>query len=171
MTIVKPHEFLNFLSGKIDLDFIADQPALDRRIADLDGSPDFDGRYRINDFFCYENTWRTVLLRLVEDNNAVFMDVRGFSPNNAGVVFELKELINAVPVRAIVLAVDQSTDHIFLQQTLKDAWNHMDADSPNSSSSTGVLRLYDVGTGASNEIAQIMHCLFGSCGDVSDLTR
>jgi hypothetical protein len=53
---VEPHEFLDFVTGRLARRFI-DRPAtLDRRLREMDLLPDRDGRYRVNDFFCYDDT-------------------------------------------------------------------------------------------------------------------
>ena len=71
---LQPHELLDFVSGKLDRQFIKNQQELEARLQSLDSAPDPDGRYRINDFFCYENTWRITLQHLVGDNDVILMD-------------------------------------------------------------------------------------------------
>src|SRR5262249_4676445 len=70
-TTVKSHEFLGFLSGKLARLFINGKTELDRRMAEKDVRPDFDGRFRINDFFCHDDTWEMVLSRLVRESDVV----------------------------------------------------------------------------------------------------
>ena len=62
---VKPHDFLDFLSGKLSTRFIDSEEAIKRSIKEMDLVPDPDGRFRIKDFFCYEDTWRMVLSRQI----------------------------------------------------------------------------------------------------------
>ena len=83
----------------------------------MDVRPDRDGRYRVNDFFCYDDTWRTVLSSLVDQSDAVLMDLRGFSRRNAGCVFEIGELFRLVPLDRVLFIVDSETDAAFLDQT------------------------------------------------------
>jgi hypothetical protein len=114
---VEPHEFLDFVTGRLARRFI-DRPAtLDRRLREMDLLPDRDGRYRVNDFFCYDDTWRTVLSSLVHQSDAVLMDLRGFSRRNAGCVFEIGELFRLVPLDRVLFIVDRETDSAFLDQT------------------------------------------------------
>lgn len=130
-TTVEPHEFLGFIGGKIEREFIGGPGDLDLRQKALDTQPDFDGRYRVHDFFCYDDTWPMVLSVLVQRNAAVLMDLRGFTRHNAGCVHELNELVNVVPLQRVVLVVDDTTDSPFLQESLAGAWAGMRADSPN----------------------------------------
>ena len=61
---VEPHEFLDFLSGKLGRRFISGPETLARRLSETEQRRDFDGRYRVDDFFCHDDTWQMVLKRL-----------------------------------------------------------------------------------------------------------
>ena len=74
----------------------------------------------MNDYFCYDDTWKMVLLRLVHESDAVLMDLRGFSRSNAGCVFEIQELARLVPLVRVVFIVDGRTDEKLLAETLGD---------------------------------------------------
>jgi len=138
MATVEPHEFLDFVSGRLDRQFIDGPEALTRRLGELDTRPDFDGRFRVNDFFCHDDTWQMTLARLVGTSDVVLMDLRGFSPQNAGCAYELHELVGTAPLERVVIAMDATTDAGFLEQTLRDAWRAMPADSPNRSAKAEV---------------------------------
>lgn len=144
---VEPHEFLAFLSGKLDLQFIDGPESLARRVNELDSRPDFDGRFRVNDFFCHDDTWRMTLERLVEKSDVVLMDLRGFAPQNAGCVYEVHELVSSAVLGRVVITIDDTTDVPFLEKTLNDAWAGMRPDSPNRSGpgQVRIVRLDDSG--------------------------
>ena len=91
-----------------------------QRLRERDTRPDRDLRLRVNDFFCYDDTWKMVLSRLVHESDAVLMDLRGFSRRNAGCVFELHELVRLVPLDRVVFVVDRRTDETLLAETLGD---------------------------------------------------
>ena len=131
VTTVEPHEFLDYLSGSIERAFIASDDAVDSRLEELDEQPDADGRYRVLDFFCYDSTWRTVVKRLAADSDAVLIGLRAFTQDNAGVIFELNELVNTVPVDRLVMITDSTTDNAFLEDRLNVFWSNMRPDSPN----------------------------------------
>ncbi|HAH65799.1 MAG TPA: hypothetical protein DCL72_10075 [Rhizobiales bacterium] len=128
---VEPHEFLDFLSGKLARRFISGPQALTQRLAETEPRRDFDGRYRVADFFCHDDTWRMVLGRLARESDAVLMDLRNFSPNNQGCIFEIKELLGVVPLDRVVFVVDETTDLGFLREVLTQCWAALAADSPN----------------------------------------
>jgi len=146
MTTVEPHEFLDFIHGRLARRFIDGEATFGRRLAEMDLGPDRDGRYRVNDFFCFDNAWRAVVSHLARSSDAVLVDLRGFSRQNAGVVFELNTLVDAVPLERVVMAVDDTTDAAFLQETIQKARDQMSGASPNRSANGtphAIVRLPD----------------------------
>jgi hypothetical protein len=117
---VEPHEFLDFVSGRLSRRFIDGEESLNRRMGERDTGPDRDLRFRVNEFFCYDDTWKMVLSRLVHESDAVVMDLRGFSRQNAGCVFELHELARLVPLDRVVFVIDRRTDEALLAEMLGD---------------------------------------------------
>jgi hypothetical protein len=115
---VEPHEALDFLVGRLARRYIDGLPALALRLAERDLGRDADGRFRVNEFFCYDDTWKATLSRLVSDSTHVLMDLRGFTASNAGCVFELRELARLVSLDHVVFLVDQRTDEELLATTL-----------------------------------------------------
>jgi hypothetical protein len=128
---LEPHEFVSFLSGRLARSFIGSAEQLNQRIAAVDDEPDPDGRFRVNEFFCHDNAWQMVLRRLIHENEAVLMDLRSFTPQRRGCVFELTELVNSILLSRVVLLVDGTTNLDFLKQTLNEAWQGMNPRSPN----------------------------------------
>ncbi len=117
----EPHECLDFLAGRLSRRFITGRGALARRLEEMDTRPDHDGRFRVNDFFCYSDTWRTVLLALLHQSDAVLMDLRGFSRRNAGCVYEIGELFKLLSLDRVLFVVDAETDSAFLDETFASA--------------------------------------------------
>jgi len=87
------------------------------------------------------------------------MDLRGFSPKNRGVLFELAHLIDVVPVSDIVLVSDRTTDREFLEAKLHEIWRTMDACSPNRQRPDAPLRVLHVDRQGSNAVQQLMRLL------------
>ena len=130
---VEPHEFLDFLRRRLGDRFLDSDDSIDRALGQLDTRPDHDGRFRITDFICRDRAWRTVFGRLAAASDVVLMDLRGFSPLNAGCTYEVGELLNVVPSERIAIVIDQSTDESFLRRTLDEARARLHASSPNIS--------------------------------------
>ena len=81
---VEPHEFLDWLSGRVSRAFVKSESDLDARMAKFDGEPDPDGRYRVNEFFCHADTWQTTMRRLAHESDSVLMHLLSFSRSNQG---------------------------------------------------------------------------------------
>jgi len=154
---VQPHEFLDFMSGKLSRRFIDSEETLELRLSETDNIADADGRFRVNDFFCYEDTWKFVLDRLVQDSDAVLMDLRGFSALNAGCVFEIEELVNLVPLGRVVFVIDGTTDEEFLRTTMKQAWRRMCSTSPNRQSQP--FHLFRFGNNSGHNLPDLLRAL------------
>jgi hypothetical protein len=144
LSTVAPHQFLAFVSGKLNQLFIRNEAVIDRRLTEIDTRRDADGRFRINDFFCHADTWQSVLSRLLKSTDVVLMDLRNLKENNAGCVFEIKELLNAVPLERLVFVVDDTTDKNFLEQALADSWRELRSDSPNVGLSSSALQPFEL---------------------------
>jgi hypothetical protein len=139
---VEPHEFLDFLAGRLQRRFITGPDTLEQRLSETEQRRDNDGRFRITDFFCHDDTWQMVFDRLKKDSDVVLMDLRGFSQSNRGCMFEIKELLDGMLLRHIVFVVDRTTDERFLSQVLADAWANATKASPNWNDPAPRVRLY-----------------------------
>jgi hypothetical protein len=146
-TTIEPHEFLEFLNRRLTRAFISGRDHLERRLAASPTRPDPDGLFRIDDFFCHDDTWRLTVAYLAGALDAVLMDLRGFTAANQGCIFEIQHLVTAVPLHRIVLLIDRSTDIPFLEQTLRDAWSTMPHDSPNAGAGRHSLRILQASSG------------------------
>jgi hypothetical protein len=156
---VEPNEFLDFLGGKLSRRFISGPETLNQRLAETEPHRDFDGRYRVSDFFCHDDTWKMVLGRLARDSNPVLMDLRGLSPSNKGCVFEIDELLNVVPLNRVVFVVDETTDIAFLREIFAHGWAALRADSPNRESAEPRVQLFQftgIGNGSVPSLARVV---------------
>ena len=158
-TAIEPHEFMEFVAGNLQHLFIDSAGTLEQRIAAMDESRDRDGRFRVNDFFCYDNTWKTVLARLAGDCDVVLMDLRGFTSSNAGCIFEIGALMNSVPLGQVVFVIDRTTDEALLENILRDAWTQLARSSPNRDHTQPLLRLLKVGDHVTDGLRRLLSSL------------
>jgi hypothetical protein len=149
-TTVEPHEFLDFITGKLSRRFIDSGPSLDLRISQMDVEADGDGRFRVTEFFCHDDTWKLALGRLAGESDVVLMDLRGFSQSNAGCIFEINELFDLVPLQRVVFVIDDSTDQDFMRETMKRAWRQIKERSPNRRVGAGQVSLAQLSGGRIN---------------------
>jgi len=161
-TTIEPDEFLEFVSGRLGRQFVRDREDLERRVEITDTDPDPDGRYRINEFFCHNDTWQITMERLAAKSDAVLMDLRSFSPANQGCIFELGRLVDSVDLNRVVFLVDNTTDQEFLESTLQRLWEGMNGISPNQSAGTPVARLFRIERQSEIELKALLRLLLGA---------
>ncbi|MCI0554054.1 MAG: hypothetical protein L0287_24155, partial [Anaerolineae bacterium] len=164
---VAPHQFLAFVSRNLDRLFIRDETSIDRSILELDNRRDADGRFRINDFCCYANNWRGLLTRLIKSTDAVLMDLRNFKRKNSGSAFEIKELMNLIPLGRIVFVVDKTTDRDFFKEVWTTICDELRPDSPNFGMAWTMLRPFELEclneTGLRRLLRHICHAACPNC--------
>ena len=118
MRTVDPGDFIPFLGGRLRQLFVQDSGDLLQRLTHLDETRDPDGRFRINEFFCHDNTWRQTLKALLGRSDLVLMDLRGFSESNSGCLFELQQLAENGLLQRTMFVIDDRTDVPLLESTL-----------------------------------------------------
>jgi hypothetical protein len=138
---IEPHEFFEFLNGRLSRAFVKGRSDVEQRLSRSAITADPDGTYRVEDFFCHDDTWRMTVVRLAEDADAILMDLRGFGPANQGCLYEIEQLLHSVPLDRVVLLVDGRTDVPFLEGALQQAWRSMPDDSPNALAGHSRIRI------------------------------
>ena len=113
-----PEDFLRYLTGRFSTAFVQSKEDLDRRLAALDQAPDPDGRYRINEYCCRDDTWQATVVELMRRADAVVMDVRGVTAERRGCEFELQQLAARLLPEQIVLVVDGTTDRGMIESAM-----------------------------------------------------
>ena len=107
---IDPDDVFTFLNGRLADRFVANGAQVAERLRDFDLAPDPDGRYRVNECYCYDSTWQQALAALVAQADVVLMDLRGFQARNQGCRHELGVLATAPHLQRVVLLFDASTD-------------------------------------------------------------
>ncbi|EIJ34728.1 hypothetical protein [Thiothrix nivea] len=141
-TNLEPDELLQFWRLRLRSLFVASAADLRQRLESFDASPDPDGRYRVNEFFCYDNTWRATVHALIQRSDAILMDLRGFGEEHRGCQFELGLLLAQAPLPSIVLLVDGSTKLDLLTNLLAKLWRQLPLDSANRQLEQPCIRLF-----------------------------
>ena len=136
-----PDEFLDFIRFRLSRRFVRDQSTVGRRLAELDVRPDRDGRYRINELMCHDDTWRPAVEAMISGVDVILLDLRGFGAQNAGVVEELERLVALVPLHKVVALMDDSTDASALRGALLRASAAAPPSSPLALDSAPALRV------------------------------
>ncbi len=115
---IDPDDTLAFLAGDLRSRFVQGQHDLQVHLQRMDPSRDPDGRFRMGEFFCHENTWSDTLSALLGRSDAILMDLRGFSEENKGCIFELHQLAVQHRLLDTVFVVDASSDVKLLESTV-----------------------------------------------------
>jgi hypothetical protein len=141
---INPREFLEFLNGRLTRSFINGQEDLEKRLKERVAMPDPDGRYRVEDFYCYEDTWQLAISSLARKADAVLMDLRGFRETNQGCIYEIQQLVAWVKLEKVVILSDRRTDLLLLEQVIQQAWRVLPGGSPNIACECSQLRILEV---------------------------
>jgi hypothetical protein len=145
----QPHQLLDFVSGRLSRHFIGDAAAAGAQLGDSDRAADRDGWHRVHSFFCRADTWQAVLARMVGQGDVVLMDLRSFSPSNAGCEHELRHLVEHVSLGRCVFVVDASTDQAHLRSLVAQALADLGPTSPNRGAGGDALAVHEFTPGPS----------------------
>lgn len=107
---VDPDEFLIFTAGRLRSLFVDSSEALRRRLASLAPVTDPDGRFRIEELFCFDTTWQAVVATLLSESDRVLVDLRGFTEERRGTLHELELIGREDAFGRTVLIIDDRTD-------------------------------------------------------------
>lgn len=107
---IDPAKAANFLRGRLKDGFVPDADVLRRRVNNFDDAPDPDGRYRVNEFFCFADIWQLAVQLLLQGSHAVVVDLRGFTAARRGTAWELAQLRDTGALARTVFLIDHETD-------------------------------------------------------------
>jgi hypothetical protein len=164
MRTADPGDILALLGGRLADSYVRTPEEIDQRLRRLDLQPDPDGRFRINEIYCHDNTWRPMLEALLGASDRVLMDLRTFSAHNAGCRFELEQLVRHLPTENLVLVCDKTTDLPLLHQILSGAWEA--ARKEGQARGSGTISVVRVERQSRSEFALLMQRLLPSPAQV-----
>lgn len=165
---VQPQQFLDFLSGRLRRHFINDRESLQSSLAERDRGVDPDGRFRVNSFFCHADSWQAVLPQLVDGGDIVLMDLRSYSPDNAGCTYELEFLVSHVPFRRCLLLSDPTTDERLVDEVLERSARACPPASPNHGRPVSELTRFRCASGRVEVISLLRRLCEQACPSAAD---
>jgi len=139
--LLNPHKLIDFIGGRTKTGFVQNSADLDQRIQELDAQPDPDSRYRVNEFYGYEDTWLITVRRLMARSNAVLMDLRSFSRSSRGCIEEINLIFSIVALKHVIFMIDEDTDLTHLKKIMRLAFETREPASPNRLSSKNTVNL------------------------------
>jgi len=118
---LQPTDLMAYLSGKLAQRVVHMPAELSRRLANLNLLADDDGRWRVNDLICTDQSWTQALAGLLDHSDRVLMDLRGFQPHNHGCIHELRALARSTHLQCVVVLIDHSTDLTTARQSVESS--------------------------------------------------
>ncbi len=115
---IDPSKAANFLRGRLHDIFVPTSHELNRRVVAMDESPDPDGRYRVNEFFCFDDLWREAVHRLLDSSDAVVLDLSEFTADRLGTTYELQLLREHGALDRTVFLFSGQTDRAAVRAAL-----------------------------------------------------
>ena len=162
MRTVDPGDLLAFVSGRLSDIWVRTVDDIGPRLENLDLRRDPDGRFRVNELYCRDDTWRPTLEALLDHTDAVLMDLRSFAAQNAGCVFELEQLVRRVSSGEIVLVCDGTTDLVLLERVIAAAREPARRDG--EIRRTGAIALVRMDRQSPRAVTALMNRLIGGAG-------
>ena len=117
--------------GRVDTILAKDAAEVAQQLMQTSLVPDDDLRYRRHAFQCTNATWRGAIRTLLDQADAVVMDLSNFSAEHLGCAWELGQILDRVPLRRVTLLINDTTDTALLGRILDTAGRRMPQGSPN----------------------------------------
>ena len=103
-------EFIHLVNFKLHDLFQPGQAAPGALAASLDLALDREGRFRVNEVFCFDTSWRGVVEQMMGLSDAFLLDLRGFTDQRKGTAHEVRRLAALGLLPRVVALVDALTD-------------------------------------------------------------
>ena len=115
------YEFGKFVNAKLHELFLFGAVSREQLLARLVRDPDREGRFRVNEIFCFESAWRATVEQLMDASDTILLDVRGFGPERKGTAFELELLVRRGFTPKVVAIGDRTTNWDYFDERIRDA--------------------------------------------------
>jgi hypothetical protein len=112
---IDPYECSMFLTGKMHELFLPEAVSGEQLRKRLDFEPDREGRYRVNEMFNFNTSWRGNVEQLILMSKTILLDLRGLTAEREGTSFEIGLLASHDLLSRLVVIGDKETD-----------WSHVD---------------------------------------------
>nr|WP_295077782.1 hypothetical protein [uncultured Roseateles sp.] len=118
---VDPYELMKFLANRLHELFLPTGISRGELQARLLTQPDKEGRYRINEVFCFNTAWQATVVQLMQCSAAIVLDLRGMTKHRAGTGFEIKQLAQLGLLHRVVAVGGRDTDWLHVDLLLREA--------------------------------------------------
>jgi hypothetical protein len=107
------HEVIAFINFRLHELFQPAAVPADVLARGLHMGLDHEGRFRVNELFCFDTSWKLVVEQLLGLADVVLLDLRGFNKHRGGTAHEVQRLAERGLLPRVVAVHDGSTDWAF----------------------------------------------------------
>jgi hypothetical protein len=118
---VDPHEAMKFLTNRLHELFLPTGIGLADLQARLATQPDKEGRFRINEVFCFNTAWQATVVQLMQLSDVILLDVRGFNAARGGTGFEIDQLATRGLLRRVLAVGNAQTNWLHVDELVRKA--------------------------------------------------
>ncbi len=152
---IEPDEFFAFMRRRLADRFVRTTAEIGPAISHLDRARDPDGRFRVNELFCAENTWRETVGRLMGQASVVLLDLREYTPSRTGTRYEIDQLMNVVSVERVIVLLGRDDAADAIAPELSRAWAATIDTSPNHRALNSELHVCRLRSGSAAEVKRL----------------
>jgi hypothetical protein len=135
-------------SGDVDRAIAMDMEQVRAQMAMATAETDQDLLFRRHSFQCSMNTWQEAIQAMMDQADVIVMDLSSFSEKNQGSAWELRQLLNRVPLSRVTVLINQSTEIDCVRRILDAKAMEMSTTSPNASNPEAKWQLISIGGAA-----------------------
>jgi hypothetical protein len=114
------NEFIHLVTFKLHDLFQPGEAPVEVLAASLDLALDREGRFRVNEVFCFDTSWRGVVEQLMGLSDAVLLDLRGFTEQRKGTAHEVHLLAALGLLPRVVALGDTATDWSYFEHCVAE---------------------------------------------------
>jgi hypothetical protein len=115
------HECAMFLAGRLHELFLPEAASLAQLQSRLRTGADREGRFRINEVFCFNTAWRPTVEQLMQLSQVIVLDLRGFTRRREGTGYEISLLGRHRLLGRVVAVGDAATRWPDVEALLREA--------------------------------------------------
>jgi len=113
-------EFIHLVTFKLHDLFQPGEASPEALAAALDLALDHEGRFRVNEVFCFDTSWRGVVEQMMGLADVVLLDLRGFTDQRRGTAHEVHRLAALGLLPRVVALGDSATDWPYFERCVAE---------------------------------------------------
>jgi len=115
------HECSMFLAGRLHELFLPEATSAEQLRSRLRIGADREGRFRVNEVFCFNTAWRSSVEQLMHLSEVIVLDLRGFTRHREGTGYEIGLLAESGLLPRVVAVRDAATKWTEVEALVRQA--------------------------------------------------